>query len=124
MPTAQASMLPTHNTAAADLGEMEVNQRVCRELWNKIIPGILDQFDCPSMLRLFADRELLIVSGEKDPNCPIGGAKIAIASAENAFREKGRSEHLKVMVAPGVAHAVIPEQRTAALDWFEKWLAP
>jgi dienelactone hydrolase len=111
-----------HNAAAADLGEKEVNQRVCRELWSKVIPGILDRFDCPSMLRLFADRDLLIVSGEKDPNCPLGGAKIAIAAAETAFLEQGRSEHLKVMVAPGVGHAVTPEQRTAALEWFEKVL--
>ena len=112
-----------HDAAARDLGENEVNQRVCRELWSKVIPGILDQFDCPSMLRLFAaDRQLLIVSGEKDPNCPLGGAKLAIASAEKAFQDAGRSDHLKVMVAPGVAHAVTSEQRAAALDWFEKWL--
>jgi pimeloyl-ACP methyl ester carboxylesterase len=114
----------THNAAAADLGEKEVNQRVCRELWTKVIPGILDQFDCPSMLRLFADRDLLIVSGAEDPNCPLGGAKLAIASAEQAFQKAGRLEHLKVMVADGVGHAVTAEQRAAALDWFEKGLKP
>ena len=31
-----------HEQAAKDLGEPAVNQRVCRELWNKIIPGMLD----------------------------------------------------------------------------------
>jgi dienelactone hydrolase len=116
------SIKGAHDAAARDLGEKDVNQRVCRELWSKVIPGILDQFDCPSMLRLFADRELLIVSGDMDPNCPIGGAKLAIASAEGAFKAAGRSEHLKVMVAPGVGHSVTPQQRAAALDWFEKWL--
>ena len=63
-----------HQAAAADLGEPKVNARVCRELWNKVIPGMLDQFDCPSMLRLFAGRPLLILNGELDPNCPLGGA--------------------------------------------------
>lgn len=112
-----------HDTAAADLGEKEVNQRVCRELWNKVIPGMLGQFDCPSMLRLFAaDRSLLIVNGEKDPNCPLGGAKLAFASAEQAFAAAKRSEHLKIMVAEGVGHSVTAEQRTASLDWFERWL--
>ncbi len=111
-----------HDAAAKDLGEKEVNQRVCRELWNKVIPGMLAQYDCPSLLRLFADRDLLIVNGEKDPNCPIGGAKIAFASAEQAFAEKKRSDHLKIMVAEGVGHSVTAEQRTAALDWFEKRL--
>ena len=36
-----------HEAAARDLGEREVNSRVCKALWTKICPGILDQFDCP-----------------------------------------------------------------------------
>jgi dienelactone hydrolase len=80
-----------HEQAAKDLGEKAINQRVCRELWSKIIPGILDQYDCPSMLRLFAGRPLLILNGTKDGNCPYGGAKIAIASAERAYKEAGRA---------------------------------
>ena len=74
-----------HDAAAADLGEKAVNQKVCRALWDKVIPGMLDQFDCPSMLRLFAGRPLLILNGELDANCPIGGAKVAFAEAEKAF---------------------------------------
>ncbi len=62
-----------------------MNARVCRELWNKVIPGMLDQFDCPSMIRLFAGRPLLILNGDRDPNCPLEGAKIAFAAAEAAF---------------------------------------
>ncbi len=112
-----------HTAAAADLGEPQVNARVCRELWGKVIPGILDQFDCPSMLRLFAGRPLLIVNGELDPNCPLGGAKLAFAQAEAAYREAGVPEKLKIMVAPNVAHQVTAEQRKAALDWLAKWLA-
>lgn len=73
------------------------------------------------MLRLFAGRPLLIVSGTKDGNCPYGGAKIAIDSAERAYKEAGASDRLRVMVEE-VGHTVTPGQRTAALDWFERWL--
>lgn len=111
-----------HQAAAADLGEMQVNARVCRELWNKVIPGMLDQFDCPSMIRLFAGRPLLILNGELDPNCPLGGAKLAFATAETAYREAGVPEKLKIMVALKVGHQVTGDQRKAALDWLEKWL--
>jgi fermentation-respiration switch protein FrsA (DUF1100 family) len=111
-----------HAAAAADLGEPEVNSRVCRELWNKVIPGMLDQFDCPSMIRLFAGRPLLIVNGELDPNCPLGGAKLAFATAEAEYREAGAAEKLKIDVAAGTAHKVTDEQRQAALDWLAKWL--
>jgi pimeloyl-ACP methyl ester carboxylesterase len=110
-----------HSQAAKDLGESAVNQKVCRTLWNKIIPGITGDFDCPSMLRLFAGRPLLILSGTKDGNCPYGGAKLAIASAERAYKDAGKTDRLRVMVEE-VGHTVTPTQRTAALEWFEKWL--
>jgi len=110
-----------HEAAAKDLGEPQINQKVCRALWTKVIPGCLDQFDCPSMLRLFAGRPLLILNGENDPNCPLSGAKIAFASAEQAFKEAKASDRLRIIVAP-VGHQVTAEQRQAAIDWFEKWL--
>ena len=111
-----------HDAAAKDLGETGVNQKVCRTLWNKVIPGMLDQFDCPSMVRLAAGRPLLILNGELDPNCPLEGAKLAFAEAESAYRTAKATDKLKILVAPGVKHAVTKEQRDAALDWFEKWL--
>src|SRR5262249_50759887 len=113
-----------HDAAAKDLGEKEVNQKVCRELWGKVIPGMLDQFDCPSMVRLFAGRPLLILSGENDLNCPLEGAKLAFASAEKAYQDAGSGDKLRIMVAKGVGHTVTNEQRQAALEWFEKWLKP
>jgi dienelactone hydrolase len=110
-----------HERVAKDLGESAVNQKVCRALWTKIVPGILDDYDCPSMLRLCAGRPLLILSGTKDGNCPYGGAKIAIASAQRAYKDANASDHLSVLVEE-VGHTVTAKQRTAALDWFEKWL--
>ena len=113
-----------HEAAARELGETRVNARVCRVLWNKVIPGILDRFDCPSMLRLFDKRPLLILNGEKDPNCPIEGARLAIDEARKAKEAAGAPETLKVMIAQGVGHAVTDEQHRAALEWFERWLKP
>ena len=113
-----------HEAAAKDLGESEVNSKVCRALWNKVVPGILDQFDCPSMIRLFAGRPMLILSGEKDPNNPLGGAKLAFALAEHAYEAAGASDQLKIDVAPGVGHRVTDAQRDEAVAWLVKWLAP
>ncbi|HEY3967431.1 MAG TPA: alpha/beta fold hydrolase [Planctomycetaceae bacterium] len=116
------SILPVHLAAAADLGESMVNARVCRELWSKVIPGMLEQFDCPSMLRLFAGRPMLILNGDHDPNCPLGGAKLAFAAAEAAYREAGAMEKLKISVAIDTPHRVTDEQRQMALDWLTRWL--
>lgn len=111
-----------HQAAARDLGEEAVNARVCRELWSKIIPGILDEFDGPSMLRLFAGRSLLILNGQRDPNCPLEGAEIAFKAAGTAFHEAGADDHFRVMVAKDIGHATTKDQEAVAVDWFARWL--
>ncbi len=113
-----------HEAAAKDLGEPKVNQKVCRALWNKVVPGIVGPFDCPSMIRLFAGRPLLVLSGEKDKNCPLEGAKLAFAAAERAYKDAKAEDRLKIVVAKGAGHTVTAEQRKAALEWLEKWLRP
>jgi len=113
---------PAHEAAAHDLGEPKVNARVCRELWGKVTPGILDQYDCPSMIRLFAPRPLLIVSGEKDPNNPLDGAQLAFASAKTAYHTARADNKLVIDVAPGVGHQVTKKQNREAVEWLLRWL--
>lgn len=113
-----------HKAAAHDLGEPEVNAKVCRALWNKVIPGILDDFDCPQMLTAIAPRPLLILNGENDPNCPLGGAKLAFAAAQEAYKQAGAEEKLHIDVAPGGGHAVTPAQHEKAMEWLTRWLSP
>jgi dienelactone hydrolase len=115
------SIKSSHEMAAMDLGEPMVNAKVCRALWNKVIPGILDEFDCPNMLKLFAGRPLFIANGDKDPNCPIEGARIAFKSAEEAFARVNAKEKLKIVVE-SVAHTVTPEERTETIEFCDKWL--
>lgn len=113
-----------HETAAKDLGEPAVNKKVCRELWSKVIPGILDDYDCPNLLPLFATggRALFIANGDTDPNCPIEGAKIAIKAAEDAFAKAGAKDRLVVRINEGVAHKVTDDDRKAAIEFCVKWL--
>ena len=113
-----------HEQVAADLGQPAVNREVCQILWAKVVPGIRDEFDGPSMVRLLAGRPTLILNGELDPNCPIEGAKLAFAAARAAFHDADADDRLKIMVADGVGHTVTPDQHQAALDWFVTWLEP
>ena len=111
-----------HDAAAKELGEPAVNAKVCRALWGKVIPGILDDFDCPNLLPLFASRALFVANGDQDPNCPIGGAKIAFRAAEEAFAKAGAKDRLEIRVAEGVGHKVTDEHRAAAVAFCVKWL--
>ncbi len=115
---------PASEAAAKDLGEPAVNARVCRALWDKVIPGMLDRFDGPKMLSAAAGRPVLVLNGELDPNCPIEGVRLTVAEAEAGYRAAGAPDRLKVMVAPGGGHAVPPDQHRAALDWLARWLKP
>jgi hypothetical protein len=108
-----------HLQAAKDLGDADLNQHNVKAVWNKLIPGITGEFDCPSMIRLLAPRPLLVLSTEKDANCPLPGAKIAFASAEAAY---GVTDKLKMDVALNLPHRTTPEHLRMTLDWFEKWL--
>jgi len=111
-----------HQQAAKDLGDTSINQRNIQQFWNKVIPGITGEFDCPSMLRLMAPRALLILNSEKDPNNPLPGAEIAYAAAKEAYQAAHAPEKLNMYVAPNEPHRVTPTHVEMMFNWFSKWL--
>jgi dienelactone hydrolase len=111
-----------HEQAAKDLGDTTVTKENVRLLWNKLLPGITDKFDCPSMIRLFAPRPLLLLSNEKDMNCPLAGAQLAFEAATNAYKLKNALNRLKIHVTPNEPHRFLPEHLQMTIAWFKKWL--
>ncbi|AEV97744.1 catalytic [Niastella koreensis] len=111
-----------HEQAAKDLGDSTINKQNILQLWNKVVPGITDEFDCPSMIRLFAPRPLLILNSEKDMNCPLGGATIAFKAATAAYEAAHAIDKLKIYVAPNTPHKVTPAHEQMMVEWFGKWL--
>lgn len=111
-----------HEKVAKDLGDTAVTAENVKVLWNKILPGILDEFDCPSIIRLFAPRPLLLLSNAEDQNCPLPGAEIAFKSAQDAYQMKNASEKLKFNVTPNEPHRFLPQHEKLASEWFSKWL--
>jgi hypothetical protein len=111
-----------HEQAAKDLGDSAINKQNILQLWNKVVPGITGEFDCPSMIRLFAPRPLLILNSELDMNCPLGGATIAFKAATAAYQNGHAVDKLKIYVAPKTPHKVTPEHEQLMFEWFGKWL--
>lgn len=111
-----------HKQAAKDMGDSTINARNIQALWDKVVPGIDGEFDCPSMLRLFAPRPLLILNTEKDPNNPLPGAMIAFESAKAVYEAQGASSKLSMYVQPALGHAATPLEMQMLIDWFVKWL--
>jgi dienelactone hydrolase len=111
-----------HEQVAKDLGDTGVNSKNVKALWNKLLPGITNEFDCPSMIRLFAPRPLLILNTEKDQNCPLPGAQLAFDAATNVYRSKNALDKLQIDVEPNEPHRFTPKHMEMAIDWFKKWL--
>jgi hypothetical protein len=116
------TILAVHEQAAKDLGDSTVNKENVKAVWDKLVPGITGKFDCPSMIRLFVPRPLLLLNTEKDPNNPLPGAKIAFESAKRAYRSANASEKLQVDVAPNEPHRFISKHKEMAIAFFAKWL--
>lgn len=111
-----------HVEAAYDLGDTSVNTENVRKFWNKILPGITDEFDCPSMIRLFAPRPLLLLNTENDENCPLQGAQLAFDAATAAYKSKNALDKLKIDIEPNQPHRFTPKHIEMTIEWFKKWL--
>ena len=119
----RAATLPRFHQAVADaLEEKEVNEQVVRAAWNRVLPGILNRFDCPQMLPLIAPRPLLILNGELDDRCPVEGVRQCYAAAEAAYGKRNAADRLKMIVYPNTGHTFTPEMRAEALTWLQRWL--
>jgi dienelactone hydrolase len=111
-----------HEQVANDLGDSTVTEENVRLLWAKLLPGITDEFDCPSMIRLFAPRPLLLLNNEKDANCPLPGAQLAFEAATGAYQSRKALDKLMIHVTPNEPHRFLPEHRQMTIAWFKKWL--
>jgi dienelactone hydrolase len=111
-----------HQQAAKDVGDTGVNKENVKALWDKLIPGITGEFDCPSMIRLFAPRPLLLLSTENDQNCPLPGAQLAFDAATNSYRSQNAMDKLKIDVEPNEPHRYTPRHTEMTVEWFKKWL--
>lgn len=111
-----------HKKAARDMGDTAVNQTNVKAVWDKILPGITGEFDCPSMIRLFAPRPLLILSKDKDRNNPFPGAQIAFHAAEAAYQAQHASDKLDISVQMNLGHTFNEKDIQQTIAWFSKWL--
>jgi dienelactone hydrolase len=111
-----------HVQAAKDLGDTGVNKNNVRIFWNKLLPGITGEFDCPSMIRLFAPRPLLLLSTENDQNCPLPGALFAFGAAVESYHSGNAMDKLKMDIEPNEPHRFTAKHMEMAIEWFIKWL--
>lgn len=105
-----ASISPLFDAAAADIGR-PLDGSVVREVWRKLLPGLLDGgLDAAATLPCIAPRPLLIANSAADPRCPRAGLEQAVAAARAA---SGAAGWLTLHFDESVAAAPLPAEEWA-----------
>lgn len=114
---------PFLQQVARRLGEPTVNERVVREAWDRLAPGLRDRFDADRLLPLIAPRPLLILNHERDELMPLEGAREAYAAARREYVKQKAGDRLRMDVAPGLPHkGQDPAEIAAMFEWLDRWL--
>ncbi len=119
-----ATIQPAFDVAAADANQKNPNVDFVRRFYDRVVPGIYEQFDGPSMLTLIAPRPLLVINSDSDANTPIAGVRLAVESARPAYAAQNAGEKLVLRVQENTAHRVRPDSIDATIEWFVRWLNP
>ena len=114
--------------AALDMAAKEagapVNAAFLRKFYDRVVPGIYNEFDGPRMLPLIAPRPLLVINGEVDARTPLAGVEECSTLAKAAYEKANAVEKFALHIQPKTGHAVTPQARQMAIEWFVQWLKP
>lgn len=95
-----------------------------REFYDRVAPGLYNDFDGPKMLPLIAPRPLLSINGETDSRTPRGGLAECVDATQKAYKAAGAEDRFVVHIQPKTGHTVTPASLQLARAWLTYWLKP
>lgn len=108
---------------AKEINEPQVNLKVLRSAWSKLVPGLLDRFDAQNVVPLIAPRPLLVINHEMDELFPLAGAKKVASAVQARYLELQAPEKFEFKVTPGLRHAAFDfNEVNMIVTWMERWL--
>ena len=108
--------------AASDAGVRVVNAAFVKRFYERVVPGVHDEFDGPVMLPLIAPRPLLVINGERDDRTPLPGLKLCVKAARDAYQAADADKQFEFRLQPNTGHAVNPDSERYAIEWLVKSL--
>jgi dienelactone hydrolase len=111
-------------TVMKDTGIANPDAAFAKTFYDRIVPGIYEEFDGPAMLPLIAPRPLLVINSDNDLNTPLPGVKIAAEAAEKTYRKQRKEDRFEFLIQERTGHQVRPASERRAIEWFVKWLKP
>jgi dienelactone hydrolase len=95
-----------------------------KKFYDRLVPGIADVLDGPSVLPTICPRPLLVINGQTDGLTPLPSVKLATDAAAAAYKAAGAAEKFVAEIEPGTGHEVKPAYRDEAIEWLVRWLKP
>ncbi|MGH9852514.1 MAG: alpha/beta hydrolase family protein, partial [Blastocatellia bacterium] len=111
------------DSAAKDAGAA-ADATFLRKFYDRVAPGIYSEFDGPQMLPLIAPRPLLVINGDSDARTPRAGVEECATRARTAYAKANAAEKFVLHIQTKTGHAVTPQARQLAMEWFVRWLKP
>jgi len=103
--------------------QTEIDGKLLRSAWERLVPGMLDRFDAPKVIPMLAPRPVLILSHENDELFPLDGARKVHAAAAARYKELKSEERLDFKVAAGLKHSGLDFKEIGHMfAWMERWL--
>jgi len=97
---------------------------VAREVYRRIVPGLCDDLDGPRTMPLVAPRPLLVVNGELDPRCPLGGLERVVAAIRIAYDRENVPARFRALAQVDTPHACTDEMIEVTNLWLDEILQP
>lgn len=115
--------IPEVFQAAAPGGVLSgISAGVVKNVWEKILPGMLETYDAPLSLGCVAPRPLLVVTGALDGKNPVEGVRRAVAAARKEYETQGVAERIELIAQEDAGHELTAAMRDAIDSWFDRWL--
>jgi dienelactone hydrolase len=112
------------DTITSNAGVPNPNATFVGKFYDRIVPGIYEEFDGPAMLPLIAPRPLLVINGDSDARTPLPGLKACTDAAQTAYQVAGADDRFSIRIQENTGHKVTPAAEQAAIAWFVRWLKP
>ncbi|HVR63887.1 MAG TPA: prolyl oligopeptidase family serine peptidase [Polyangia bacterium] len=93
-----------------------------RMFYDRVAPGLVDEFDGPDMVPLASPRPFIVIAGLQDPRNPMPSVQLVMTAATAAYARDGAADHLKLFTANVGHDGGYAPFHTAAVDWLVQWL--
>jgi fermentation-respiration switch protein FrsA (DUF1100 family) len=110
-----------------------VSAETARFAYSRIAPGLADALDGPRTMPLIAPRPLLVLNGELDPRCPLGGLERVVRATRAAYDEaegggeegdRAAASAFHAFARVGAAHECGEEMLATLASWLDATLDP